>query len=98
MRANDEGLLAGIPALKVGEYEIRSGSQEIDRVGVALLNGSESSLAAVDKISFNEVAVAARTDQLQEDRPLWTQLAFLAFWLLLIEWWYFQKKPAGVPD
>ena len=97
-RANDDGMLAGIAATRTGQYEIRSGSSLIDSIGVGLLDVNETSLAAVDKIHFNELSVEAQAQRLKEDKPLWTQLAFLALGLLLLEWWYFQKKPAGVPE
>ncbi|SFH69844.1 vWA domain-containing protein [Planctomicrobium piriforme] len=96
--ANEAGVLTGIAADKTGEYEIRSGGNLVEKLGASLLNSSETSLAAVDKIEFNEVSAAAQTERLQTDRPLWTQVAFAAFCLLLFEWWFFQKKPAGVPD
>lgn len=96
--ADDEGILSGIAATHVGEYEVRSGANLVDRIGASLLSVEETSLSGVDRIYFNEVSVAAQEQRLKEDKPLWTQLALLAFGLLLLEWWYFQKRPAGVPD
>jgi hypothetical protein len=97
VQAGDDGMLAGVSALRVGEYAIRSGTQEMERIGVSLLSSEETSLSAVEKIAFNESASAARTERLQEDRPFWAQLAMLACGLLLVEWWYFQRKPTGLP-
>lgn len=97
-QSNDEGLLVGIPAVRIGEYEIRSGGNLLDRIGVGLLSASETSLFAVDRIQFNELSVGAEEKKLQVDKPLWPKLAFAAFLLLLFEWWYFQKRPAGIPD
>ena len=30
------------------------------------------------------------------DRPLWPTLAWIAFIVLLVEWWYFQRKTIRV--
>ncbi|MCA8998344.1 MAG: BatA and WFA domain-containing protein [Planctomycetaceae bacterium] len=95
---NDDGLLVGVPASQIGEYEIRSEGNLVDKIGVGLLDPSETSLFAVDKIQFNELSVQAEDQKLKTDKPLWPKIAFAAFALLLFEWWYFQKRPAGIPD
>lgn len=95
---DDDGLLRGIPATRIGHYEIRQRGQLVDRLSVSLLSSAETSLSSVDKIHFNEVAVAAEEERAKQDRPLWSYLAMAGFCLLLFEWWYFQKKPAGIPD
>ncbi len=94
----ENGLLEGIPAGKVGEYEVRQGGNVVRRFGVGLLNSTESSLVGVDEIQFREIKVAAEEERLKTDKPLWTTLAIVAFSVLMIEWWYFQKKPAGMPN
>jgi hypothetical protein len=66
-------------------------------VGVSLLSSGETSLASVDKLLFPEVAVAAASTALKSDQPLWRWFAAGAFVFLLMEWWYFQKRPSGVP-
>jgi Ca-activated chloride channel homolog len=96
--ANDEGLLVGIPATRIGEYEIRSGNRVVEKFGVGLLDPVETSLLSVEKIHFNELSVAAEEERLQQDRPLWGRIALIAFCVLLFEWWYFQKRPSGVPE
>ncbi|WP_437204300.1 BatA domain-containing protein [Planctomicrobium sp. SH664] len=96
--ANDQGELLGIEAAQVGMYEIDSGGHALEKIGASLLNPGETSLASVDRIQFNELSVAAEEKRLQEDKPLWPKFAFVAFGLLLAEWWYFQKKPVGIPD
>ena len=95
---NDDGLLVGVSVPISGEYEIREGGNLVDKIGVSLLHSQETSLARVDKIQFNELSVVAEEERLDTDRPLWPQFAFIAFCVLLFEWWYFQKKPAGIPD
>lgn len=81
-----------------GEYEIRDGGELISKVGVGLLNATETKLETVDTITFNELSVEAEQERLLTDKPIWTWFASFAFLILLVEWWYFQKKPTGIPD
>ena len=94
----EDGLLDGIPAPIVGEYEIRSGSRTIRQLGVSLVNSTETSLTGVDEIQFREVKVTGESERVKSDKPLWGTLAFAAFVVLLLEWWYFQKRPSGMPS
>jgi hypothetical protein len=94
--ADENGFVAGIPATQIGQYEIRKGGDSPTRIGVALLNPTETSLESVSEIQLNEVAVAAEGSVKKTDKPWWPTLAMLAFGLLLVEWWVFQKRPAGV--
>lgn len=94
---DDEGILRGVSATEAGEYEIRDGSELITRVGVSLLDSTETQLQTIDTITFNELTVEAEVDRVKQDKPLWTWFAAAGFLILLIEWWYFQRKPAGLP-
>lgn len=94
--ADDKGRLVGVGASQVGTYDVRRGSELIDRIGVGLLDASETSLVTADRIQFNEISVAAEEDLVPADRPLWPTLATLAFVVLLIEWWLYQKRPGGL--
>lgn len=95
-KSDADGFLSGIAAPYVGSYEI-SGAADPIKLGTSLLSSSESGLNIVDKLQFPEVSVAASTVVLKTDRPLWGWLAASALCFLLVEWWYFQKRPAGVP-
>jgi hypothetical protein len=95
-RTNSDGLLTDIPARQIGRYVVREGGQEVARLGISLLTAAESSLSAVDRLQFREVSVGAATAMLKTDRPLWPVFASLGFVLLLVEWWYFQKRPGGL--
>jgi hypothetical protein len=95
--ANERGLLDGVAAPHVGRYDVKQGGNVVKRVGASLLNPTETSLAAVDEIQFRELKVSAEEEKLKSDKPLWPKLALAAFGMLLLEWWYFQKKPAGMP-
>lgn len=97
-RTDAGGLLRGISAPHVGQYEIRDGGELVAQLGVGLLNATETRLETVDTITFNELSVTAAEDRLQADQPLWTWLAGIALCVLLFEWWYFHKRPAGIPD
>jgi hypothetical protein len=91
-----KGLLAGIPAGDTGIYEIRRGGEVVKKMGVSLLNPTETSLFGVEEIQLNEVAVTADTEQLKAIKPWWPTLSLLAFLVLLVEWWVFQKRPSGI--
>jgi hypothetical protein len=96
VQADKQGRLAGIPAPRAGEYTIAAGGGSTRMVGVSLLSASETSLAAVDQLHFNDqLSVAATTAPVKSDRSLWWLIAFAAFLALLVEWWWFQR-PARV--
>ncbi len=64
--------------------------------GLSLLSLSETSLAAVDQLQFNDqLTVAAAAAPAKSDRTLWWAIALAAFVVLLAEWWWFQR-PARV--
>jgi len=98
--ADDRGQLTGIPAPHVGEYVINGpGAKDLGsgtnalRVGASLLAPSETALAAVETIQFNDkLTVSAATSTPRTDRPLWWPLAAAGFALLLVEWWWFQRR------
>lgn len=93
---DENGVLDGVAAPAVGEYDVRRGGSIVRRIGAGLLNSTETSLFGVDELQFREVPVEAESERLQADKPLWSTLALAAFIMLLIEWWYFQKRPSGM--
>lgn len=95
IKSDEQGMLSGVPAPKVGEYEIADGGDTVRKVGAGLLSPMESSLAGVEEIQFREVKVGAAETTVKNDRPLWKWLAIGAFALLLVEWWYFQRRPVA---
>jgi hypothetical protein len=94
--ADDRGQLSGIPAPHAGEYTISGPAADDVRVGTSLLSPTETSLAAVDQIAFNDqLTVRAASIALKTDRPLWWPIAAAGFVLLLVEWWWFQRRRTG---
>ena len=89
-------MLAGVPAQQAGFYEIRQGSNKEMRVGVSLLSAEETQLLASEQINFNELAVTTAQADIKVDRPLWPVLAGLALVMLIIEWWFYHKRPRGL--
>lgn len=95
--SNKQGFVFGIYAPKTGKYTISGGDKQHHEIGVSLLNRKESNLIGIDKISFNELAVSADQKQVKSARSLWKLLAILASVMLLMEWWFFNKKPSRNP-
>jgi von Willebrand factor type A domain/Aerotolerance regulator N-terminal len=94
--ADDRGMVAGVRASRVGYYTILENGAQRRRVGACLLSPGESSLAGVEQIQFNErLEVAAATASVKTDRPLWPPLVMGALGVMLVEWWFYQKKPGG---
>ncbi len=91
------GVLSGVPAPVVGRYTVTHGGTTVGSFGVSLLSASETTLASVEKLQFPEVAVSAEAPMVKSDTPLWSWLALAGLVLLLVEWWYFQRRPSGVP-
>jgi hypothetical protein len=94
--ANESGVLNGVSATAIGQYRVTEGSTEAARVGVSLLDSMETSLAAVKQLRFREnQEVAATNARIDADRPLWPAFALVGLGVLLVEWWYFQRRPGG---
>ena len=64
-------------------------------VGVSLLQPSETLLQSTQRLTLIEGAVAATTAPPETNRSLWWVFALLALGFLLIEWWFWQRKPGG---
>lgn len=87
-----DGRLAGVPAPKVGEYILNDGAATV-RIGASLLSSAESSLAGVDQIEFAEqLKVGAASGTPQIDRSLWWSVALAALGMLVVEWWWFNRR------
>ncbi len=96
-RSGATGLLTGIPAARVGRYEVQEGQDTVAIVGTGLLSVTETALLPVEELRFTEAAVAMESaETLGTDRPLWWTLAALAFGVLMFEWWYFQRARGAV--
>ena len=96
-RTDDRGQLTGIPAPRAGDYTITAGTAPLRRIGASLLSPAETSLATVTQIEFaDQLTVAAATAVPKADRSLWWVLACVGFVVLLVEWWWFQRRPGVV--
>jgi len=94
--ANDHGILSGVAAPRVGCYSISENGAQRRRVGAGLLSPGETSLTGVTQIQFNEkLQVAVASAVAKTDWPLWPTLLLVALVVMLVEWWFFQKKPGG---
>lgn len=94
--ADDRGIVSGVSAPRTGWYSVMENGATRQRAGASLLSPSETSLAGVDQIQFNEqLQVDAAVAPVKSDRPLWQAALAAALSLMLVEWWFFQKKPGG---
>jgi hypothetical protein len=93
-KCDARGVLSGVPAYHVGRYRIHG--PDID-VGASLLSPDETSLEGHDQINFAEASVSAATGKARVDRSFWPTLAAIALVLLVVEWWFYQKRPGGFP-
>ena len=92
-KADERGFVTGIPAPRVGEYVLSAGGGNETRIGVSLLSTNETSLTAVNEVEFGDrISVATASVAPKADRSLWWTLAALSFAVLLIEWWWFQRR------
>jgi Ca-activated chloride channel homolog len=92
VESGEAGILEGISAARVGRYDVLDGETLVTSIGTGLLNGTESSLKPAEELRFSELTVTTEdARQIDSDRPFWWILAFLAFGVLMFEWWYFQR-------
>ncbi len=92
VNSDGNGLLAGLPAPKTGLYRYGGLDRE---TGASLLSLQETLLKQVPSVSFREATAKAQNEAIEVDRPFWHYLAALALVVLLVEWWYFQRRPGG---
>jgi hypothetical protein len=93
-RTDDRGQLTGIPAPRAGDYTLTDGTSAPRHLGASLLSPAETSLATVTQIEFaDQLTVTATTAVPKADRSLWWLLACIGFAVLLVEWWWFQRRP-----
>jgi Ca-activated chloride channel family protein len=96
-RSDVTGQISGLPAPHAGEYVLTGDDGSTHQIGASLLSATETSLAAVDRIEFNDqLSVTAATAASKSDRSFWWALALAAFVMLLIEWWWFQRRSVSI--
>lgn len=94
---DDRGQLSGVPAPRAGEYSITGPETAAVHIGASLLSPSETMLQGVEQIEFNDrLTVTAASAPAKIDRPLWWPLTAIGLALLLVEWWWFQRRPGAV--
>lgn len=92
-KSDADGWVSGLSARSVGPYEIRSDGKLVRVLGVSLLNPTETSMNGVEAFQTKEATVTATEEKLDQDKPIWSSMAAIALFVLLLEWWYFQKRP-----
>ena len=95
-KTDTAGMLGGVSAPRVGLYRVLDGGAERARLGASLLSPNATQLKSTEQIQFNEnLSVTASVAATKSDRALWKYLALLAFGVLLVEWWYFNRRTKG---
>ena len=92
-KSNAAGLVNGIASPLSGSYIITKGGEKVTEISVSLLSSLETGLTVQDAVNFNEVTVEVTEEEAVTDKPLWPILAVIGFLLLLLEWWFYQKRP-----
>jgi Ca-activated chloride channel family protein len=95
--SDKQGILSGVPAPVIGRYTVAHSGDTVGSFGVSLMSSGETQLTSVGKLQFPEVSVGSDAPMVKSDTPLWGWLAIAGLILLLVEWWYFQRRPGGVP-
>ncbi len=93
--SDGNGILSGIAAHRVGRYTIERSGSAVAQIGASLLSASETLMSRAEQIQFRELAVSAGDAKVKMDQSFWHILALLAMGVLMIEWWYFHRKPGG---
>ena len=94
IKSDERGQLAGIAATRAGRYSINGPGTAL-QLGASLLSPLESGLAGIDQIEFSDQlkVQASEATVPKADRTLWWPLALLGLAVLLVEWWFFQRRP-----
>ncbi|MCH2205966.1 MAG: BatA and WFA domain-containing protein [Lentisphaerales bacterium] len=92
IKPDSSGIIGGTSAPISGAYEFSLHQQTVRTIYASLLSPLESSLTSLNSIQFNETSVTASDAETLTDKPLWRYLAAIAFGLLLLEWWFYQKR------
>ncbi|HWD91796.1 MAG TPA: BatA and WFA domain-containing protein [Verrucomicrobiae bacterium] len=94
--ADERGTVSGVRASQTGYYTFLENGAKQRQLGASLLSPTETSLTGVEQIQFNErLQVAAAAVPVKSDRPLWPPLLMCGLSVLMVEWWFFQRKPGG---
>ena len=95
IESNETGELGAFSTPVAGRYGIWDGQKKVDEIPVSLVQPDETLLTSVESIQFKEMKVEAAATLLINDRTLWTWFAGSGVCALLVEWWYFQRRPGG---
>lgn len=96
--ADERGIVTGVAAPRAGWYTVTGpDGSESSRIGVSLLQPSETSLKGVDTLDLGESGIESNLQPAKTNRALWSVLAMVGLVVLCVEWWYFQRRPGGQP-
>jgi hypothetical protein len=95
VNADATGVVSAVPAPFTGKYVVKDGNTQVT-VGASVLSASETALAGVQEIRFSQgLTVGASEATAKTDHSLWKYIALGGFLVLLVEWWFFNRRPRG---
>jgi Ca-activated chloride channel homolog len=94
-QTDEQGVISGLSVHKAGLYTLKQ-EKQLTEIHASVLSPLESSMKSIQAVQFNETSILVNEEEATTDRPLWSNLAFLAFLILILEWWFFQKKPSKI--
>ncbi|QQE10356.1 BatA and WFA domain-containing protein [Planctomycetota bacterium] len=92
VKSNKRGEILGVEVKHAGAYEIKGTNV---KVGASLLSPKETAMNKVDEIRFDELVAGSTNSDVMIDKPIWKWFAVIGLTFLLVEWWFYQRKPGG---
>lgn len=76
---------------QLGVYNVTSNQMQLGAFAVNLFNAAESNIRPAENVRVGRATVDARERREQGQQEIWPWLAGIAFALLLLEWWLYQR-------
>lgn len=77
---------------KTGVYKVSGGAPGNDRFAVNLLNEKESNIRPVDRLIVGGETAVVSTATQKSNQPLWPIILCVAFGMLLLEWYVYNRR------
>ncbi|MFO0945429.1 MAG: VWA domain-containing protein [Planctomycetota bacterium] len=91
LQSSPQGTFSYVDTEALGVYQVTIG-ERTQRFAVNLCDEQESSIRPSEKVSVGSVQVADVSGKFQTRRELWRWLAVLAFFILVFEWYVYNRR------